>query len=179
MIVTQIKVAINKNEMKKILIAIIFLAVCQISYTQHYSNNKTLLNLGVGLSGWGVPVYGGLDFSVSKDVTVGGEVSFRSYDENWNGYNYHHSITGLVGNVNYHFGRWLDVPSSFDFYTGLNLGFYIWSNPNDYTGNHSSGLGLGAQLGGRYYFSNKVGINLELGSGIINLGGKVGVTFKI
>ena len=165
--------------MKKIFIAIVLIAASQFSVAQQYSSNKTLLNLGVGLSGWGIPVYGGLDLKVTNDVTIGGEVSFRSYDENWNGFSYHHSITGIVGNVNYHFGKWLDVPSSFDFYTGLNLGFYVWSNPDGYTGNHSSGLGIGAQLGGRYYFSNKVGVNLELGSGIINLGGKLGVTFKI
>jgi hypothetical protein len=59
----------------------------------------------------------------------------------------------------------LNISSLWDFYAGLNLGFYNWNSPNDYEGSHNSGLGLGAQIGGRYFFNNKVGINLEFGGG--------------
>ena len=54
------------------------------------------LNAGFGFSSWGVPVYVGMDFGVHPDVTIGPQVSFRSYSEryNFNGtrYNYSHSI---------------------------------------------------------------------------------------
>jgi len=73
----------------------------------------------------------------------------------------------------------LNIPSPWDFYAGLNLGFYSWNSPRDYEGSHTSGLGLGGQIGGRYYFSNKVGINLEFGGGNAFSGGKFGLTIKI
>jgi len=40
-------------------------------------------------------------------------------------------------------------------------------------------MGRGAQIGGRYYFTQKVGINLELGGGNAFSGGKIGLTFKL
>ena len=71
------------------------------------------------------------------------------------------------------------MPSNWDFYAGLNLGFYAWTSPSDYPGDHTSGVGLGAQIGGRYYFSRTVGLNLELGGGTVTSGGKFGLTFKL
>ena len=71
------------------------------------------------------------------------------------------------------------MTNQWDFYAGLNLGYYTWSSPSDYPGNRTSGLGLGAQVGGRYYFTPKVGINLEIGGGNAFSGGKIGLTFKL
>ena len=143
------------------------------------SKGQSQINAGVGFSSWGVPVYFGFDHGVSQDITLGGELSFRSYDDNWSGRSYNHSVVGILGNANYHFNTILNIPSDWDFYAGLNLGFYNWSSPNDYDGSHTSGLGLGAQIGGRYYFSNNVGINLEFGGGNGLSGGKFGITIKI
>jgi hypothetical protein len=141
--------------------------------------NKTQLNLGVGLSEWGIPFYIGMDYRVHKDITIGGEFSYRSYRENWKNYYYHHDIMGFSGNGNYHFNTILKIPQKWDLYTGLNLGFYVWSSDANYYGSHSSGLGLGAQIGGRYYISNKVGLNLEFGGGNAFSGGKFGVSIRI
>ncbi|MDX9907853.1 MAG: hypothetical protein RBS23_00185 [Mariniphaga sp.] len=143
------------------------------------SKGQSQINLGVGFSSWGVPVYLGFDHGVSNDFTLGLELSYRGYDDDWDHYKYHHSIIGFSGNANYHFNRVLSIPSPWDFYAGLNVGFYSWSSPNDYHGSHNSGLGLGGQIGGRYYFSNKVGINLEFGGGNAFSGGKIGLTFKL
>lgn len=140
---------------------------------------RSQLNLGVGLSEWGIPIYIGVDYGVHQDITIGGEFSFRSYNENWDQDKYHHSIMGFSGNANYHFNTILNIPQNWDFYAGLNLGFYVWNSPDNYLGDHKSGLGLGAQIGGRYYFSDKVGLNLEFGSGNSFSGGKFGVTFKL
>ena len=137
-------------------------------------------NIGVGLSNYGTPVYLGIDYGALKDLSIGGELSFRSYDERWGQNYYRRSITGLAANANYHFNSILLLPSKFDFYAGLNLGFYNWSSPDaGYDGGHSSGLGLGAQVGGRYYFTRKFGLNLEFGGGNAFSGGKVGLTFKL
>jgi len=137
------------------------------------------LNAGLGFSGWGVPVYIGFDYGVHPEISIGGELSFRSYNERWNNYDYSHTIIGISGNGNYHFNHILEIPSNWDLYAGLNLGFYIWSSSAGYHGSGSSGLGLGAQVGGRYYFSRKFGINLEFGGGNAFSGGKIGVSIKI
>lgn len=168
--------------MKKFFVVIAFLLLGSIASNAQspLPVGSSQLNFGVGLSEWGVPLYVGLDYSADKDITVGGEFSFRGYEENWKKKYYRRSIIGISGNVNYHFNSLLHISRKWDFYAGLNLGFYAWSSPPlDYDGNHASGLGLGLQVGGRYYFSNKVGINLELGTGNAFSGGKFGLSIKL
>ena len=50
---------------------------------------RVQLNAGVGFSGWGVPLYVGMDFGVSQDITLGFEGSFRNYKENYTDTKYH------------------------------------------------------------------------------------------
>lgn len=167
-----------KKEIIFSVIAVLFISVLAHSQSP-LPVGKTQLNVGVGLSEWGIPLYFGLDYSVDKDITVGGELTFRSWHEHWKDHRYRHNIIGISGNGNYHFNSVLNIPQKWDFYAGLNIGFYIWSSPDDYEGDHSSGLGLGAQIGGRYYLNNKVGLNLEFGSGNAFSGGKFGVSIKL
>ncbi|MDZ4181642.1 MAG: hypothetical protein U1B83_02100 [Candidatus Cloacimonadaceae bacterium] len=143
------------------------------------AQGQTQFNAGVGFSSWGVPIYLGLDYGISRDVSLGGEFSYKSYRERWQNNNYDHSIIGISGNLNYHFNHVLNIPSNWDFYAGLNVGFYVWNTPDVYDGPHRSGLGLGAQIGGRYYFTENFGVNLELGGGNAFSGGKLGVTIKL
>jgi outer membrane immunogenic protein len=167
--------------MKKSTVIIMLLFVLNTSYAQSpLPKGKAQLNVGLGLSDWGVPFYLGFDFGVHKDVTLGGEFSYRSYLERYRkDFYYRHGIAGFSFNGNYHFNTVLNIPRNFDFYAGLNIGFYAWSSPRGYPGSYTSGLGLGAQVGGRYYFNNKVGINLEIGGGNAFSGGKFGLTFKL
>jgi len=167
--------------MKKIFI--LCLMLLSASFIANAQNplpvGRAQLNAGLGFSDWGVPVYLGLDYGVHKDVTLGGELSFRSYRDNFNNNGYSHSILGISGNGNYHFNSALNISEKFDFYAGLNLGFYVWTSSADYPGNHNSGLALGLQVGGRYYFTQNVGLNLEFGGGSAFSGGKIGLTFKL
>jgi hypothetical protein len=167
--------------MKKIyFIVTLIVATATSGFAQNpIEKGQAQLNAGVGLSSWGIPVYIGLDFGVHPDVTIGGELSFRSYNDHYKNARYNHSILGVSGNANYHFNTLLNIPNNWDFYAGLNLGFYYWNSPNDYRGTYNSGLGLGAQVGGRYYFTEKFGINLELGGGSVFSGGKFGVSFRL
>lgn len=166
--------------MKKQLLMISFLLFCSLIFAQApISKGESQLNVGLGLSSWGLPVFVGLDYGVHPDITVGGELSFRQFNDKYANINYDHSVIGISGNGNYHFNRLLEIPKNWDLYAGLNLGFYIWNSPNDYQGSHSSGLGLGGQIGGRYYFNDKFGVNLEFGGGNAFSGGKIGVTIKL
>lgn len=166
--------------MKKLLIVLGLMASFTYSYGQYaLSDRSTQLNLGLGFSDYGIPVYIGFDHGVSKDISVGGELSFRSYTDNYHDINYALNVVGISANGNYHFNRVLNIPRNWDLYAGLNIGFYIWNSPPGYYGSHTTGLGLGAQLGGRYYFTNKFGINLEFGGGNEFAGGKIGITLKL
>lgn len=120
------------------------------------------LNFGLGFGG-GLPAYVGADFAVHDDITVGPEVNI-----NLDGFDY----ISIAGRADYHWNRLIGIPSNWDFYAGLNLGFVI-----GFSG-YSSELDLGAQIGGRYYWSDKWGINLEFGGGTANVGGKIGVSMK-
>jgi len=152
--------------MKKF-ITIIFLSFITLLTvnSQNPHENRNQLNAGIGLSGWGVPVYAVLDFGIHRDVSFGIEGSFRSFNQNYTGSRYNSSIIGLSGNVNYHFNRILEIPKNWDFYAGLNLGYYFWSTQSNYPGSGSSGLGLGGQIGGRYYINDRFALNLEVGGG--------------
>lgn len=166
--------------MKKHVLTIVLAIFVTAAFAQSpVQKGKAQFNAGVGLSSWGVPVYLGLDFGVHPDITVGGELSYRGYDERINDVKYGHSVVGISGNGNYHFNRVLNIPSNWDLYAGLNVGFYIWDSANDYPGSHTSGLGLGAQLGGRYYFSDGIGVNLEFGGGNAFSGGKIGISILL
>lgn len=168
------------KQMKKQILIIAFLLFTSAMFAQGpISKGQSQINVGVGFSSWGVPIYLGFDHGIHQDITLGAELSYRGYNDDWDSRNYHHSILGFSGNANYHFNTVLNIPSAWDFYAGLNLGFYTWNSPKEYKGSHTSGLGVGAQIGGRYYFSNKVGINLEFGGGNAFGGGKLGLTFKL
>lgn len=165
---------------KIIITGIAFAIVSTIAFGQgSLTPGKSQLNLGVGLSTIGTPFYAGFDYCAARSLTFGGELSYRSWNERWNNYHYSQSITGISANGNYHFNSILEIPSRFDLYAGLNLGFYIWNSPADYPGTNSSGLGLGGQLGGRFFLTQNVGLNLEFGSGNEFTGGKFGLTIKL
>ena len=164
---------------KQILIIILLLSTSAIIAQGPNLKGQTQINFGVGFSSWGVPVYVGFDYGVHRNISLGAEVSYRGYSDNEGNSNYHHSIIGFSGNANYHFNNVLNIPSPWDVYAGLNLGFYAWNSPKDYDGNYNSGLGMGAQIGARYFFSDRVGVNLEFGGGNAFSGGKFGLTIKL
>lgn len=161
--------------MKKHLLTIALIFVTALGFAQSpIADGQTQLNFGAGFSSYGLPLYIGIDHGVHPDISIGGELSFKSFDR----WNYHHNVIGIAGNGNYHFNSLLDIPSNWDFYAGLNIGFYIWNSEDGYDGDHNSGLGLGAQVGGRYYWNDRWGVNLEFGGGNAFSGGKIGVTVK-
>lgn len=161
-----------------VLVVISFFGLSGASAQGSLGKGNKQLNAGVGISTWGVPVYVGVDFGVHPDITIGPMVSFRSYSERFNTTKYTHSIFVIGFNGNYHFNSLIDLDPEWDLYAGLTLGYYIWNSPNDYIGNQISALGVQGQIGGRYFFSDNFGVNLELGGGVAS-GGKLGITLKL
>lgn len=138
------------------------------------------LNAGLGLSGYGIPIYLGLDYGVGHDITIGGRVSYRTYTE----HNWRTTTIGFAANGNYHFNQLLSLPSKFDLYAGLSLGYLHYTNK--YTGpdnvyrskvTNDSPLDWGIQIGGRYFFTDQLGLNLEFSGGAL-YGAHIGITYK-
>jgi hypothetical protein len=166
--------------MKKVFLVFGFLLLTSVIFAQGKINKgQTQINAGIGFSNWGLPIYVGFDYGVSPDVSLGVELSYRSYSDDYYATKYTHTVFGFLGNANYHFNSILKIPSPWDFYAGINIGFVSYSSSSGYGGAGNSGLGLGAQIGGRYYFSNNFGINLEFGGGNRMSGGKFGITYKL
>ncbi len=166
--------------MKKIIFfSVLFLLTGLFTYAQSpIGKGEKQLNAGIGLSGWGIPIYVGGDYGVHQDITIGLEISLRSYRESLSSVKYNSTIIGFTGNGNYHFNRLLEIPSPWDFYAGLNIGFFFWNSPSDYPGSGSSAPGIGAQVGGRYYLNSRLALNLEFAGGNSTNGGKFGITYK-
>lgn len=165
--------------MKNIILLVALVITSTFAVAQgRLTKGQNQLNAGFGFSGWGLPVYVGFDHGVGKDITVGAELSFRAYRESFKQVNYSHTIFGFSANGNYHFNNLLDIDEEWDVYAGLNLGFYAWSSPNNYPGNYTSSPGLGVQVGGRYFFNSRTGLNLELLGGNVLSGGKFGITHR-
>lgn len=135
------------------------------------------LNAGVGFSNFGVPVYVGMDFGVHESITIGPRISYRTYNQNFSSVKFSQSLTVISFNGNYHFNQLLELPGEWDLYAGLTLGYYIWSSANDTYNGQASGIGFDAQVGGRYFFNDRFGLNLEFGGGTGN-GGSFGITYK-
>jgi outer membrane immunogenic protein len=135
-------------------------------------------NAGTGFSNWGIPLYIGLDFRVHPLISIGIESSFRSYNQSYTNTGYRSSIVGFSTNGNFHFSRLLDIPHFLDLYAGFNVGYYVWSTPSNYPGTGTSGIGVGGQIGGRYFISDHFGFNLEFGGGNAFTQVKFGLTYR-
>jgi len=146
---------------------------------------------GIGVSGWGIPVYVRYDTPVDDDIYVGGMLSYRSrttgstilgISNKWR-----HTIIGISARGMYNFDRLLELESNLDTYGGVSLGYYVWNTKyvgdsaieEEYIGDGNGGLGLRLFIGGRYYFNESWGVNLELGGGNVVSGAAIGVTKRL
>lgn len=140
---------------------------------------KLQLNAGVGTSGWGPLVYAGVDFGITKDISAGAELSYRSDNDYYGSEKYRSSAIGVGINANYHFNRLLKLPSPWDVYAGAGASYYAWRYNHDFYGREDrDNFGPGAQVGARYFFTKQFGVNAELSGGTVVDQAKVGITYK-
>ena len=162
---------------KIVIAAVALLLTSNFSFGQGtLAKGSAQLNAGLGFSEWGVPVYVGFDYGIHRDITIGGEFSFRHYRDHQYGNDYDNTIYCFVANGNYHFNRLLQLPKEFDVYAGASLGFYAWSSESGYDRHHDP-FYPSIQVGGRYFIKPNFGFNVELGGGGVS-GGKFGITYK-
>ncbi len=137
--------------MKKVLL---ILVVGLLSLNFAYSQAKKQINFGLIGASFEIPL--------SSAITIA-PAAFTNFDLN-------HLTLGVKGN--YYFDKLFGLPDAWDVYGGANVGFGLALNDNK-----SSELDLGLQVGGRWFWSEKWGVYVEVGGG--KLGGAaygVGIT---
>ena len=177
--------------MKKVVGALVLVVmVCATAHAQlKFKKREGLLNLGIGVNSYyngGIPLSAIYDMGVTPEITVGGGIDYLSHDYNY-GFNRYASFTALYigARGSYHFNELLKINDNrWDVYAGLSLGFrsFSWKDNNyNFYGmdsNYGSGIYLGIHIGGRYYFTNRLGAFMELG-GLGSTNARVGVTLKL
>lgn len=112
-----------------------------------------------------LPLYVGADYGVHQDVTVGGQFNLLAGTV---------TAWSIGANANYHFNRVLELPNQWDLYAGASL---MYTKVLSF-----GGIGFGPQIGARYFFNDKWGVNLQFGGDYRALsagGGQIGVTYKL
>ena len=120
------------------------------------------LNFGIGISDGGVPLFVSYDFAVHKDVTITPQIDLR-FDNN-------NTYFGVVFKGDYHWNYLIGIPNDFDFYSGARVGMDF--------GNSNTDFRIGLQVGGRWYWNDRWGLNLEIAGGT-GIGTVFGVSMKM
>ena len=150
------------------------------------------LNLGVGIGYYGyighsLPVlHADYELNVARNFTLAPFINFYSYhneyywgnkDKPYRYYSYRETVVPIGLKGTYYFDELLEANSRWDFYLGASLGFAIrnvsWES--NYTGDRyayhdASGLYLDGHIGTEYHVNNKVGLFLDLSSGVSTVG---------
>lgn len=130
---------------------------------------ETQLNTGLGLVQNQGPSFSiGIDYGLVSNVSIGGNIYFGWYSRD----EYNHTV-GIETVGNYHFNELLKIKDPrWDVYAGLGLR-YSWSL------NSYSYFDFNTHVGGRYFFNDKIGLNVEMAPGLIFSYIMAGVTIKL
>jgi len=168
---------------KIIVLSILFILTGALSSrSQEKYGNK--LNVGIGIGYYGdyssQPVlHLNYEFDAARNFTLAPFITFYAYDEYDANHDivYRESATPIGVKGTYYFDQLLNAGRKWDFYGAGSLGFTIYNRTWDsgYTGSHegyggTSALFLDLHVGSRYWLSNKVGLFLDLSTGISTFG---------
>jgi len=182
--------------MKKLIIITLILA-CMVPFgTYAQEMYGRTLNLGLGVAGYAGyykyvnrtrPVlYLDYEFDVAKNFTLAPFLSIYTYSNDfyWNqgnnppqNYRYRETVIPIGVKGTYYFDDLLEAHSDWDFYLAGSLGIAIvnanWEEGYDGDRNYyhdGSSLFLNIHVGAEYHINKKVGVFLDLSSGISTLG---------
>ncbi len=181
--------------MKKLIITSLLLLTIagSRSFAQESSESYgNTLNIGLGIGYYGyvghsMPViHADLELNVARNFTLAPFITVYSYsnDYYWGNknypyryYTYHETVIPIGVKGTYYFDQFLNAGSKWDFYLAASLGFAIHSTSweSGYYGEtvveHSnSGLYLDGHIGTEYHLSEKIGIFLDLSTGVSTVG---------
>lgn len=145
-----------------------------------FSKNDKLVSVGIGLNSYysgGIPLGASFEKGITDNISVGANLDYLS--NKYNSTKFTALYIGVRGS--YHFNELLKINNEkLDLYGGPTLGYrnFSWSDDElDLGSSYGSGIYLGAFIGGKYYFNNKIGVFAELGS-IGSTNARIGVALK-
>lgn len=177
--------------MNKTLCITTLLVLISASTMAQEKYGKTL-NIGAGVGYYGyigrsVPaIHFNYEFDAAKNLTIAPFIGFHSYrtERHWgnpnnpnNYYWYRQTVLPVGAKGTYYFDQLLEANSKWDFYLGASLGFAFrhtsWGG--NYTGDRSisggpSPLYLDAHAGAEYHVNSKIGLFLDLSTGVSTFG---------
>ncbi|MGO4709597.1 DUF6646 family protein, partial [Chryseobacterium sp. 2TAF14] len=108
--------------------------------------------------GYGTGITATYDYGLNQLISVGAGANayFDGYKDN----NKDNRVF-IFGRVNFHLKEALELPENLDIYPGVDLGVL------------GRDFGIGAHIGARYFFTEKVGVFAEVGNN-----GSLGVSFN-
>lgn len=185
---------------KTIILLLFFLSVLSFNITAQETNTSEkygkTLNLGLGVGGYSgyygyvghtMPVFhADYEFDVASSFTLAPFISLYTYsnsyywgnnDNPYRYYTYRQTVIPVGVKGTYYFDKLLKANSKWDFYLSGSLGFAIvnssWENgyygDRNYYHNPSS-LFLDVHAGAEYHMSKRLGVFLDLSSGVSTIG---------
>ena len=171
---------------RTILLATFTVASCIFCMAQNggFAKGNKLLNIGIGVNSYysgGIPFGASFEVGVSDNISFGGSVDYLS--KKYYSWKFTALYIGVRGS--YHVNELLNINNEkVDLYGGATLGYrsFKWKDSFDddgygLSGTYGNGIYLGAYVGGKYYFNNKIGAFVELGA-IGSTNARLGIGFK-
>jgi len=117
------------------------------------------INAGLSAWGYGTGITGTYDYGLNNLISVGAglNVYFDNYKDNDD-----KNRAFVFGRVNFHLKETLQLPEKLDIYPGVDVGVV------------GKNFGLGAHIGARYLFTDKIGVFAEVGNN-----GSLGVSINL
>ncbi len=146
--------------MKKLWLSLALIASFSFANAQAYNGKSDQkLNFGLNAWGYGTGITGTYDYGINDLLSVG--AGLNVYFDNYRHDNKDNNLFAF-GRVNFHLRKALDLPEKLDLYPGIDLGVV------------GKDFGIGAHLGSRYFFNQKIGVFAEFGNN-----GSLGVSINL
>ncbi|QQV02262.1 MULTISPECIES: DUF6646 family protein [Chryseobacterium] len=144
--------------MKKMILALMLFAGIFANAQAYTGKGDQKVNLGLNAWGYGTGITATYDYGLSDVISIGagGNAYFDNYRDN----NKDNRVF-IFGRLNFHLREALDLPEQLDIYPGVDLGVL------------GRDFGIGAHIGARYFFTDKIGVFAEVGNN-----GSLGVSFN-
>ncbi|WP_299178302.1 DUF6646 family protein [uncultured Chryseobacterium sp.] len=146
--------------MKKLVFAFMMIFLGTAANAQAWTGKgDQKIQLGLNAWGYGTGVTGTYDYGLNKLLSIGAGLNayFDGYKDNDKD-----NRVFVFGRLNFHLQEALELPEKWDIYPGVDLGVL------------GKDFGIGAHIGARYFFNDKVGVFAEVGNN-----GSIGVSFNL
>jgi len=117
------------------------------------------INAGLNAWGYGTGITGTYDYGLNNLISIGAGLNgyFDNYKDNDSDNN-----VFIFGRLNFHLKDALQLPEKLDIYPGVDVGVL------------GKDFGIGAHIGARYFFTERIGVFAEIGNN-----GSLGVSINL